>query len=554
METIQLLVSLCPEALSIQNNWDSTPLHQALADPLLGIQKENRLELVEFLISKHPDALSMKNMAGNTPLHEACWRKAPVEIIRMLVAKCPAATMECNGDYGDLPLHQLWRRRNADRVRPTGEYLLTVTHKLLEAHPDSLKVTNNEGHRPFEMFLVYHGWMTQVPCKNSLSPSRPKEMDFGSLQSLIPRIPANRFTDKEGKDHYLLMYHLVWLVAGQPPTGHNGEDSLIDEQRDEQLHRHDDLSRAEAMDSLQEAPGTPSLPLNGEGLGLGSADGEGGGSETPKVVAHDNGPTGTAHQNLDEPLVGGIYQLALLDEDEGYSRSQAPNNEVDEEEAADENDESSYYDGSYCSDDAADEGSYYDRDGSYYSDEGSYYSDEGGSYYSDERSYYSDEGGSYYSGDNGSYYSGEGSYIDDDEPSTRSERMEALVELTKMALEKEDASTLLEPNDEGSTLLHIACRGGASSSIIRYLLERCPDLIEKRDNHGSMALHRACESEGVSSDVAKLLFAANPGAIELENGTGHLPFQLASENPSSSLETIFFLVGKSIFAFANLCK
>jgi ankyrin repeat protein len=88
-------------------------------------------------VSKWPTAVNETNKNGDLPLHLACWKNAPLDVIKWLVAKWPDAVKEKDND-GDLPLHAACLENVA----------LDMDQWLAKTCPDAVKEKNNNGSTP----------------------------------------------------------------------------------------------------------------------------------------------------------------------------------------------------------------------------------------------------------------------------------------------------------------------------------------------------------------------------------------------------------------------
>jgi ankyrin repeat protein len=77
--------------------------------------------------------------------------------------------------------------------------------------------------------------------------------------------------------------------------------------------------------------------------------------------------------------------------------------------------------------------------------------------------------------------------------------------------------------------------------ILEYLVDRNPALLSARDQDGSLPLHLACR-RGASFSVVQSLVNLNKVSIKSVTPQGDLPLFLACELPETSLDTIFILM------------
>jgi ankyrin repeat protein len=77
--------------------------------------------------------------------------------------------------------------------------------------------------------------------------------------------------------------------------------------------------------------------------------------------------------------------------------------------------------------------------------------------------------------------------------------------------------------------------------IIEYLVGQNPALLTSRDEDGSLPLHVACR-RGASFTVVQSLVNFYQASVKSVTSEGHLPLFLACERPEPSLDTIFVLI------------
>jgi ankyrin repeat protein len=78
--------------------------------------------------------------------------------------------------------------------------------------------------------------------------------------------------------------------------------------------------------------------------------------------------------------------------------------------------------------------------------------------------------------------------------------------------------------------------------ILEYLVDRNPDaLLSSRDRDGSLPLHVACR-HGASFTIVQSLVNHFKGSVKSLTSEGDLPLFLACEMPKTSLDTIFLLI------------
>jgi ankyrin repeat protein len=101
----------------------------------------------------------------------------------------------------------------------------------------------------------------------------------------------------------------------------------------------------------------------------------------------------------------------------------------------------------------------------------------------------------------------------------------------------------------------------STQKIIHFLLERDPKSCFHINELGETALHVACRSASCSLETVEFLFTKNPQAVEVTNRDGLYPFLVAAARKNgdndddhhlNSLDVIYFLVHRSLFALKNL--
>jgi ankyrin repeat protein len=77
--------------------------------------------------------------------------------------------------------------------------------------------------------------------------------------------------------------------------------------------------------------------------------------------------------------------------------------------------------------------------------------------------------------------------------------------------------------------------------ILEYLVERNPELISSRDQDGALPLHVACR-RGASFSVVQSLVNRYEASVKSVTLQGDLPLFMACEITEPSLDTIFLLM------------
>uniref|UniRef100_A0A6V2LBQ7 Uncharacterized protein n=1 Tax=Ditylum brightwellii TaxID=49249 RepID=A0A6V2LBQ7_9STRA len=133
-DVVSLLLERYPQAVTEEDHHQFTALH-------LLFQRGAPLEVVNLLVSKCPDyALMHKNRFGATPLHLACHYKALFEVIFLLTSHLPGALKEVD-KYGCMPLHLACRYRGSSEVIAL----------LASTWPDAIKKKDKCGDTPLHL-------------------------------------------------------------------------------------------------------------------------------------------------------------------------------------------------------------------------------------------------------------------------------------------------------------------------------------------------------------------------------------------------------------------
>lgn len=185
---VHIVVSKCPEALSIPNIDGNTPLHIAVV-AATGPRASLREDDVRAMVDKYPKAQELQNRSGNTPLHIAIqfsWPgvgavstpgalkmrngsgDTPAHIAitkgfrtyemlaKMGVHKCPSS-LETQDANGNTPLHLAVSQNERDLY---GRVHLEEVGFLMAECPAAMATTNNDGNTPLhnatQQFRFYH--------------------------------------------------------------------------------------------------------------------------------------------------------------------------------------------------------------------------------------------------------------------------------------------------------------------------------------------------------------------------------------------------------------
>jgi ankyrin repeat protein len=110
----------------------------------------------------------------------------------------------------------------------------------------------------------------------------------------------------------------------------------------------------------------------------------------------------------------------------------------------------------------------------------------------------------------------------------------------------EDLTWIRNPNSSDVPPLRIALDANVLGTddvveILEFLAGRNPALLSSRDQDGSLPLHVACR-RGASFTIVQSLVNHDKASVKSVTPQGDLPLFLACETPESSLDTIFILM------------
>jgi ankyrin repeat protein len=110
----------------------------------------------------------------------------------------------------------------------------------------------------------------------------------------------------------------------------------------------------------------------------------------------------------------------------------------------------------------------------------------------------------------------------------------------------EDLTWIGNPDSSDAPQLHAALHRNVLLAndfveIIEYLVRRSPELLSSRDQDGSLPLHVACR-RGATFTVVQSLVNLYKASVKSLTPQGDLPLFLACDIPEPSLDTIFILV------------
>ncbi len=155
---IRCLLEYFPDAAKATDNDGQTPLHFVCRNPNV------TLNIVQLLIDAAPDKICSVDNIGRTPLHYLCRYKevdemTAIEIMRLLIEKCPEAVRHYKDNNGSLPIHL------ASFAARSPEFYRV----LIEAYPGSERITNVNGAMPLH-FACMNGAAATIEYLYKLYP------------------------------------------------------------------------------------------------------------------------------------------------------------------------------------------------------------------------------------------------------------------------------------------------------------------------------------------------------------------------------------------------
>eukprot|EP00985_Skeletonema_marinoi_P017912 scaffold9918_cov153-Skeletonema_marinoi.AAC.1 len=136
---IRCLLEYFPDAGSFTSTDGKTPLH------LICNNTNVTRSMVELLIDAAPNSVRIVTQLGWMPLHCLCLNRklddeTSMEILKLLIQKCPQAVRHADYDTGFLPVHRACGSRAPDFCRV-----------LIEAYPGSERITASNGMLPIHI-------------------------------------------------------------------------------------------------------------------------------------------------------------------------------------------------------------------------------------------------------------------------------------------------------------------------------------------------------------------------------------------------------------------
>ena len=148
LDTVKLLVELCPESLKLSESEQTYfVVHVIIDNPKVG----SHHDVLQYLISIDPTILQCRNEFEETPLHLICYTHATVILVQVVLDGYADATKESDL-HGSLPIHNLC----INEVIGKG-VKLDVLRILIDAYPESLQVKTGSQNLPIHIASRYQG-------------------------------------------------------------------------------------------------------------------------------------------------------------------------------------------------------------------------------------------------------------------------------------------------------------------------------------------------------------------------------------------------------------
>ena len=131
LDTVKMLVDLCPESLKLSGSEQSYfPIHSIIENPKVGSYHE----VVQYLVDTEPTILQNKDRYGWLPLHTICRRSnTTADLVQILIESFQDAIKEADLN-GCLPIHHL-----CENVEMKEEKKLGILRILIDAYPKALR-------------------------------------------------------------------------------------------------------------------------------------------------------------------------------------------------------------------------------------------------------------------------------------------------------------------------------------------------------------------------------------------------------------------------------
>ena len=154
---IQCLLEYFPGAAASADRRERSPLHFACINPNV------TLNIIKLIIDAAPASVRGEDYSGDMPLHYLCDNEkvneaTALEILKLLIERCPEAVRHANNDRGRLPIHKASWGRSPKFCR-----------LLIKAYPGSERIVDGKGLLP-----LHHACM-----KGSLATAKYLHRLFG---------------------------------------------------------------------------------------------------------------------------------------------------------------------------------------------------------------------------------------------------------------------------------------------------------------------------------------------------------------------------------------
>ena len=147
LDTVKLLIELCPESLKLSGPEDKyCPIDAIIDNPEVG----SYCEVVQYLVNTDPTILQDKGGLDQLPLHTACCRSNTTEdLVQILVDGYQDATREVDCD-GSLPIHLLCENEVMGKGVKLG-----ILRILIDKFPESLQAKTRKQNFPIHIAPCY---------------------------------------------------------------------------------------------------------------------------------------------------------------------------------------------------------------------------------------------------------------------------------------------------------------------------------------------------------------------------------------------------------------
>jgi len=186
VDTIQLLLTCCPEAAKVPDSCGRLPLHHTL-------EKSGPENVIMSLLDVYPGGARVEDERGNLPLHHSFDRP---RICRRLVMLYPECARRADL-YGYLPLHSACNDMRT----------LDVVKILYEAYPEAIRLGDERGALPLHLVLRHRWFPEQTATFEFLIDKFPEAVQHADNFGQLPihcacRIGAPTHILRLLMDHY----------------------------------------------------------------------------------------------------------------------------------------------------------------------------------------------------------------------------------------------------------------------------------------------------------------------------------------------------------------